>query len=153
MSAVDAPLHSIGPAALPIPPRDRATDGPVFKVSWEAQAFAMTVELRASGLFSWTERAHALSIEIASARDRGEDADGEAYYSYWLRALEQIVTAKSVCSQAQLDARVEAWANAAQQTPHGQPIELDQAARDFESQTSYRNRIEMPKRRAAKPHS
>ena len=83
MSAIDAPLRPVGPAALPTPRRDRATDGLVFKAPWEAQAFAMTVELHASGLFSWAEWAHALSTEIAGARDRSEDADGEAYYCYW----------------------------------------------------------------------
>ena len=58
MTAVASPGPLPPFAALPRIPVDR--DGPVFREPWEAQAFAMTVKLHESGLFSWPEWASAL---------------------------------------------------------------------------------------------
>ena len=107
--------------ALPGLPRD--SDGPVFAEPWHAQAFAMTVELNARGVFTWSEWADILGAEIAAM---GTDASGEdAYYSAWLKALEVVLDRKDVVPESERADRQAAWDRAARATPHGQPIELD----------------------------
>lgn len=106
-------------AALPALPRD--DDGPVFRAPWEAQAFAMAVRLHEQGHFTWTEWAQALSRQIAAA---GENDAGENYYLHWLAALESLVAEKGLSSPTELARRKQAWARAAESTPHGQPLVL-----------------------------
>ena len=107
---------------LPALPRDDG--GPVFREPWEAQAFALAVELHARGLFTWREWAETLGGEIARARARGDPDTGETYYSHWLSALEHLVIVKGAMSRGELDARTAAWDRAARATPHGEPIVL-----------------------------
>ena len=96
-------------------PKD--ADGPVFAEPWEAQAFAMAVKLNEAGVFGWGEWAENLGAELKAQPQR-------PYYESWLAALEKLVQAKGVMSEAERLARVEAWDRAAKATPHGQPIEL-----------------------------
>lgn len=96
-------------------PKD--ADGPVFAEPWEAQAFAMAVKLNEAGVFGWNEWAETLGAELKAQPQR-------PYYESWLAALERLVQAKGVMSEAERLARVEAWDRAAKATPHGQPIEL-----------------------------
>ena len=93
----------------------------VFKAPWEAQAFAMAVSLHERGLFSWKEWADTLAAVIAEA---GEHDTGEDYYRHWMTALERIVAAKGLLASEALEARRHEWEEAAERTPHGQPIEL-----------------------------
>ena len=111
---------------LPALPRD--AEGPVFAAPWEAQAFAMAVELNARGAFTWKEWSEALGREIAAGTASGGD-DGSRYYEHWLAALERLVTEKRLTSGMELAARKAAWKAAAETTPHGEPILLDAAAR------------------------
>ena len=105
--------------ALPALPHDE--DGPVFRAPWEAQAFGMTLALYERGLFTWKEWADRLSAEIAGARAQD---DGTRYYELWLAALEKLVGDKGLVPDAELATRRDEWAQAAAETPHGQPIEL-----------------------------
>ena len=98
---------------------------PVFKAPWEAQAFAMTLALHERGAFSWKEWAQTLAEVIAEVKARGEPDTGEDYYRHWLTALERIVERKGLVSAATLEERRHAWEEAAEHTPHGQPIELE----------------------------
>ena len=79
-------------ACLPSLPRDH--DGPVFAEPWQAQAFALAVQLSAQGYFTWKEWSSALADELKSASDRGKPDDGTRYYEDWLAALERLVTDK-----------------------------------------------------------
>lgn len=92
-------------------------DEPIFNEPWEAQAFAMVLNLHQNGAFTWSEWAEALSEQIHSGIDR-------EYYAHWLAALEAIVSAKSLTSIDELDALKVAWHRAADATPHGEPILL-----------------------------
>ena len=103
-------------------PLDQA--GPVFKEPWEAKAFALVLRLHERALFTWPEWAHALSQEIRAATAAGDADLGDTYYHHWLRALEAIVARKGAASVAELDRCRHAWAEAAERTPHGAPIEL-----------------------------
>lgn len=102
-------------------------DEPVFAEPWQAQAFAMTVKLHETGLFTWTEWADALGREIAAA---GPDDAAENYYLRWLAALEKITQQKGALSEAERLDRKDAWDRAARATPHGRPIELGAETRD-----------------------
>ena len=103
-------------------PRD--ADGPAFREPWEAQAFALAVQLQGRGLFTWAEWADALGAEISAAQRAGDADLGDTYYRHWLRALERLVVAKGAASEAGLQDMKEAWDRAAKATPHGQPIVL-----------------------------
>jgi nitrile hydratase accessory protein len=106
-------------------PRDDG--GPVFAEPWQAQAFALAVNLSEQGHFTWKEWAAALASELQAAARRGEPDDGSRYYEHWLAALESLVTAKGLADPVALRTRKEAWATAYRNTPHGQPVELMQS--------------------------
>ncbi len=106
-------------AASPAIPAD--DDGPVFAEPWQAQAFAMAVNLHENGCFTWTEWAQALGAEIERA---GPQAPAEDYYLHWLSALEHLSAAKHLATSRELADRKAAWDRAARATPHGEPIEL-----------------------------
>jgi nitrile hydratase accessory protein len=108
--------------AVPSIPRD--AEGPVFREPWEAQAFAMALALHARGLFAWPEWAAMLAEEIKRAQAAGDPDTGETYYRHWLNALERMVASKGVASAPALGRYRNAWAHAAERTPHGTPIEL-----------------------------
>jgi nitrile hydratase accessory protein len=104
---------------LPGLPRD--VDGPVFAEPWQAQAFALTLQLHEQGCFTWTEWAQALSEQLKAA---GPADDGARYYEHWLAALERLVTGKRLAGADALAARKHAWEAAYLRTPHGQPVIL-----------------------------
>lgn len=111
--------------AGPLPGQPRDADGPVFREPWEAQAFALAVELCEAGHFTWSEWAEALGAEIKAAQAAGDPDLGDTYYRHWLRALERLVADKGVLDPEQIDARRDAWERAYLNTPHGQPVVLD----------------------------
>jgi len=119
---IDAAAATEATAAVPSIPRD--AEGPVFREPWEAQAFAMALALHARGLFTWSEWAAALAVEIKRAQASGDPDTGETYYRHWLATLERLVAAKGVASSATLHRYRDAWDHAADRTPHGSPIEL-----------------------------
>jgi nitrile hydratase accessory protein len=121
------------PATLPGQPRDE--DGPAFREPWEAQAFAMTIELHQRGVFTWGEWTRSLGRHITAAASAGDL--GDAYYVHWLSALEEIVAEKGVGSLQELIRYQHAWANASARTPHGRPIEFEQE--DFKPQATADN--------------
>ena len=107
------------PLGLPRLPRD--ADGPVFQEPWQAQAFALALQLHAQGAFTWTEWAAALSDRLKAA---GPHDDPARYYEHWLAALEDLVTGRNLASPAALQTRKQAWEDAYARTPHGKPVEL-----------------------------
>ena len=107
---------------LPSLPRDE--DGPVFNEPWEAEAFAMTLNLYAQGYFTWLEWAERLGAEISAAPDAGDADRGDTYYLHWLKALEGLVAEKGLLTTDDLANRRDAWDKAARATRHGQPIVL-----------------------------
>jgi nitrile hydratase accessory protein len=114
--------QSVDLSVLPALPVD--DEGPVFAEPWQAQAFAMTIELFEAGYFTWNEWAEHLSAEIAAAPLHGDPDLGDTYYHHWLAALEKLVTDKGIASLTELVERKRQWDEAARHTPHGQPIEI-----------------------------
>ena len=109
-------------AASPLLPRDAG--GPVFAEPWQAQTFALAVQLSAAGHFTWTEWTTALGAQLQAVVGRGEPEEGSRYFEHWLAALEHLVAEKQLTDLTVLRKRKEAWADAYRHTPHGQPIEL-----------------------------
>lgn len=97
-------------------------DAPVFAEPWQAEAFAMVVALHERGLFTWEEWAQALSARL---KRPGTLDDGSDYYQCWLEALESLITEKHIAVKSDIDLLTESWQRAANATPHGQPIRLE----------------------------
>ena len=83
----------------------------------------MVVALNEAGHVDWSEWAATLgrALEPNSPTDDTEDA----YYTAWLRALEEILDQSGLIGERERLARVAAWDRAARATPHGEPITLD----------------------------
>lgn len=122
MSRPDSALAEALAADTPIP---RDAEGPVFAEPWQAQAFALVVALQNRGVFSADEWAQALGAEIREALAAGGCRDGSDYYERWCEALEHLLIAKGLTSHEGVDARSAAWERAAEATPHGKPILLE----------------------------
>jgi nitrile hydratase accessory protein len=88
-----------------------------FAEPWEAEAFALAVQLQERGAFTPEEWSQALGAEIAKAPE-------QPYYRNWLAALETLVADKQLADAGTLRRYAEAWGHAAERTPHGTPIEL-----------------------------
>ncbi len=112
------------PAAPPLPGQAAGEAGPVFREPWEAQAFALAVELSRAGHFTWNEWARALGEEIEAARASGDPDLGDTYYHRWLAALERLVADKGLLVPDDMRSRRDAWEQAYLDTPHGQPVVL-----------------------------
>jgi nitrile hydratase accessory protein len=81
-------------ADLPLLPRNN--EGPVFAEPWQAQAFAVVVDLIESGKIEQTEWASRLGGVFKEAEARGEVDTGQRYYDHWLTALERFVVEKKL---------------------------------------------------------
>ncbi len=78
-----------------------------FNAPWEAQVFAMVVQLGDRGFFSWTEWADTLGAVIRDAKAAGDPDLGDTYYEHWIRALERILRARGLADEAAIDALAE----------------------------------------------
>ncbi|NSZ19919.1 nitrile hydratase accessory protein [Agrobacterium vitis] len=107
-------------------PRDDA--GPVFDRPWQAQAFALTVELYKSDLFTWPEWVEVFSEEIKAFPILPGESVNDAYYRQWMSALEKMVASRKLVEETDLLARTQEWRQAYLNTPHGQPILLVNAS-------------------------
>lgn len=96
-------------------------DERVFAEPWQAQAFALVLELHAHGAFTWSEWAHALSEQLRAA---GPADDGSRYYEHLLATLERLAVQKRLTADEELAERKEAWTDAYLRTAHGRPVEL-----------------------------
>jgi nitrile hydratase accessory protein len=116
--------HRVPPRHPDMPPIPQDGDGPVFREPWEAQAFAMVLDLYDKGHFTWFEWVQRLSAEIAAAKERGEADFGDTYYRHWLAALEKLLAAKGLSSAEELADRRDQWAEADHHRGFGEPIVL-----------------------------
>lgn len=103
--------------------------GPVFSAPWEARAFAMTLDLHKTGLFTWNEWCETLSAEIRAAQAEGDPDLGDTYYTHWLNALEKLVTAKKAATRETLLSLKEDWRAADHHRGFGEaPVLAESAA-------------------------
>ena len=95
-----------------------------FKEPWQAQIFALVVQMHKGGAFSWTEWSEALGAEKKAAAETGTGGSGNDDYRFWLTTLEKLLDRKGITHTLERVEREEAWRRAALATPHGEPIEL-----------------------------
>lgn len=115
MSPPDTPSES---------PFGRDADAPPFAEPWEAQAFALTLQLYEAGHFTWREWADTLGAVLKEADAKNPSDDGRDYYRHWLAALERLTTSKDMTQPGELAERKQAWEAAYLTTPHGKPVSL-----------------------------
>ena len=96
----------------------RTAAGPVFEEPWQAQAFALVLGLHARGLFTWQAWTQSLAAEL---RAHPHD-DGTQYYERWLAALEKLLSELGIVETTRLTARIQAFREAYERTPHGTPV-------------------------------
>ena len=58
-----------------MPPIPQDGDGPVFREPWEAQAFAMALDLYDKGHFTWNEWVRELSADLRASSIQVDGAD------------------------------------------------------------------------------
>ena len=85
---------------------DAETGGPVFAEPWQAQAFAMAIQLHERGLFTWPEWAAALSAQIAAAQ-ASQNAQRARLQDYIARNSARASTAKQAQSRAKMLAKMQ----------------------------------------------
>ncbi|MBT9370974.1 nitrile hydratase accessory protein [Rhizobium sp. CSW-27] len=118
MSLCDAVSPLLVSPGLP-----RSGEGdPVFAEPWQAEVFAITVHLHERGLFTWPEWASHLTLEVHRA---GRAEDGSDYFEAWVAALTRLLAEKGVADETLVLALQQSWQRAAEATPHGQPIQLE----------------------------
>ena len=101
----------------PTPSESQPPEAP-FDEPWQAQAFALTVDLHARGAFSWNDWSQALGAAIA-------EAPAAPYYERWLVALERLAVGRDLTDETELAVREAAWRRAYEATPHGKPVILE----------------------------
>jgi len=82
----------------------------------------LTVHLHEKGVFTWNEWAEALSVEVHKP---GRAEDGSDYFDCWVAALSGLLVAKGVADADTILALQQSWQRAAEATPHGQRILLE----------------------------
>jgi len=92
-------------ADLPLLPRDN--DGPLFAEPWQAQAFAVVVELIDAKKITRTEWADRLGAVLKDAEEEGDYDSAARYYDHWLKALEELVVEKDLAGRAHLSSERE----------------------------------------------
>jgi nitrile hydratase accessory protein len=105
----------------PIPPLLKDDGQPIFRDSWEAEAFAIGNLLIKQGFLSCSEWVNIFSEEIKKAQVQGDPDRGDTYYSHWLNALERLTDWQTYQKQLQL------WHQAVLNTPHGVPLAIENA--------------------------
>lgn len=95
-----------------------------FPAPWAAEAFALTVHLHERGIFTWPQWAEALSAELHKP---GKCQDGSDYYQSWVEALGNLLGSLDILQPEEVIAMKERWQRAAEATPHGKPILLENA--------------------------
>jgi nitrile hydratase accessory protein len=103
-------------------------EDPVFAEPWQAQAFAMTMQLSQRGAFTWGDWVEAFSTEIRTHPTQPGEDNTVAYYRQWLAALETILTARGLSTAEEISGTQELWRQAYLNTPHGLPVALENAS-------------------------
>ncbi|CAN7548887.1 nitrile hydratase accessory protein [Rhizobium leguminosarum] len=103
---------------------DIVADATSFSEPWQAEAFAVTVELSRAGGFSWTDWVAVFSTEIKRNPQRSDEEVNTAYYRQWMSALETIMAERRLLTPVEIAGCQEHWRRSYFNTPHGKPVEF-----------------------------
>jgi len=112
---------------LPVLPKNRGE--PVFRDSWEAEAFAMGNILVKENRLSCKQWMDLMAHAIQQAQAAGDPDEGDTYYQHWCAALEAFCFQMGWITPDAYEELVDLWALAIAQTPHGVPLSLANASR------------------------
>lgn len=113
-----------------LPPLPRKRGEPVFRDSWEAEAFAMGNILVKEGLVSCREWMDLMAEAIRKAQAAGDPDSGHTYYLHWCSALEALCFQRGLISPEGYQELLSIWAQAIANTPHGVALSIENAAAD-----------------------
>lgn len=117
----------------PIPPLLKDNGEPVFRDSWEAEAFAIVNLLIKQGFLTCSEWVEIFSQEIKAAQAQGDPDRGDTYFSHWCSALERISVERGLTDWPTYQRQLELWHQAVLNTPHGVPLALENAYDETDS--------------------
>jgi nitrile hydratase accessory protein len=107
----------------------RRRDGePAFTEPWQAETMALAARLVEQDRFTATQWSATLGEEIRRAADAGAKDDVESYFAAALRALERLTIEGGLVDPQELTSMTQAWTEAYESTPHGQPVRLPVSA-------------------------
>jgi nitrile hydratase accessory protein len=99
----------------------------VFDEPWQAQALGLAFSLAERGVYSSAEWSQTLGAEHRRLLEGGAADTPQSYYEAVVKALERLLREKGPLSIDMLEDRVSNWRKAYQNTPHGQPVNLEAA--------------------------
>lgn len=111
----------------PIPPLIKDNGEPIFRDSWEAEAFALGNLLVKQGFLTCSEWVDLFSQEIKAAQAQGDPDRGDTYFSHWCSTLERICVERGLTDWDTYEKQVELWRQAVLNTPHGVPLAIENA--------------------------
>ena len=147
-----SPSEPIAVVAPDAPPELHAASV-AFEQPWQAQIFALVVQLHQRGVFSWPEWSATLGDVLAQEPSTDPAAplgacavgapgtkppgpEGQAAktpsdpaWDHWPVALERLLVRRGIAAPGALVALRQAWQMADESTPHGQPVRLGSAVR------------------------
>ena len=91
-----------------------------FEAPWQAQLFALTAALNEAGHFSWSDWAAKFGPMV-------QDQPAAAYWRVWADALVALLEDLGIAEAEEVRDLTQRWLAAEQNTPHGQPISLENA--------------------------
>ena len=100
---------------------------PVFKDSWEAEAYAMGNILVKEGLVSRKQWMDEMAEAIRQAQAAGDADQGDTYYSHWCTALESLCFEMDLVSPKDYAQLLHLWGQAIANTPHGVALSIENA--------------------------
>ncbi|MFM7577166.1 MAG: nitrile hydratase accessory protein, partial [Microcystaceae cyanobacterium] len=116
----------------PIPPLLKEDGQPIFRDSWEAEAFAIGNLLIKQGFLTCSEWVEIFIQEIKNAQAKGDLDRGDTYYCHWLNALERLCVERGLTDWGTYQKHLELWHQAVLNTPHGVPLAIENAYRERE---------------------
>jgi nitrile hydratase accessory protein len=100
---------------------------PVFKDSWEAEAYAMGNILVKEGMVSRQQWMAEMAEAIRQAQAAGDSDHGDTYYSHWCTALESLCFERGLISPEDYQQLLHLWGQAIANTPHGVALVIENA--------------------------
>lgn len=111
-----------------VPPLPHKRGEPVFRDSWEAEAYAIGNLLVKEGHIlpaDWMQR---MAAAISSAQATGDPDLGDTYYQHWCAALESFCFDNDWISPDLYEQQLALWGQAIANTPHGVALALANAS-------------------------
>ena len=95
----------------------------IFSEPWQAELFAITLNLHQRGIFEWDDWTECLGKNLKRGKNKHKD-DLANYFTNWLYALEEKLIEKKVAELKKIKNIENAWRDAISKTPHGKKVEI-----------------------------